>query len=48
MHMNKHIIRNINLLSNYEKFSEKFIEIIISLLLNFFSNYIQIKFYLNS
>ena len=43
MHMNKHTIRNTNLLSNCEKFFKKFVKIIISLLLNFFSDYDQIK-----
>ena len=47
MHMNKHTVRNINLLSNCKKFSEEFIEMIILLLLNFFSNYNQIEFHLN-
>ena len=47
MHINKHTIRNINLLSNCEEFSEKFTEIIILLLLNFFSNYDQIELHLN-
>jgi len=48
MHMNKHTVRNVNLLLNCEKFSEKFTEITILLLLNFFSNYDQIKFYSDS
>ena len=41
--MNKHTIKNINLLSNCEKFSEKFAEITVSLLLN----YNQIEFHSN-
>ena len=48
MHMNKYIIRNINLLSNCEKFSEEFTEMIILSLLNFFSDYNQIKLYSDS
>ena len=48
MHMNKHTVRDINLLSNYEEFFEKFTEIIILLLLNFFSNYDQIELYSDS
>ena len=43
MHMNKHTVRNINLLSNYEKFSEKFTKMTVSSLLNLFSDYDQIK-----
>ena len=48
MHMNKHTVRNINLLSNCEKFSEEFTEMIIFLLLNLFSDYDQIELHLNS
>ena len=48
MYMNKYIIRNTNLLLNCEAFFEKFIEIIILLLLNFFSDYNQMKLHLNS
>jgi hypothetical protein len=45
--MNKHTIRNANLLSNYKKFSEKFAEMTVSSLLNLFSDYDQIELHLN-
>ena len=42
------MIRDINLLSNCKKFSKKFAEIIILLLLNLFSDYDQMKLHSNS
>ena len=43
MNINKVIIKDMNLLSNYEDFTKNFINIIILLLLNFYTNYNQMK-----
>ena len=43
MSMNKIIIRNANLLSNCENFVKDFTSIIMSLLLDFYADYDQIK-----
>ena len=43
MNMNKIIIRNVNLLLNYEDFAENFVSIIVSSLLDFYADYNQIK-----
>ena len=42
MNMNKMIIRDINLSFNVEKFSKEFADMLIALLINFFSDYDQI------
>ena len=42
MNMNEIIIRNVNLLFNVEKFSKKFINMLIMSLIDFFSDYDQI------
>ena len=39
MNINEIIIRNINLLFNVEKFLKKFANMLITLLINFFSDY---------
>ena len=44
MNMNEMIIRDINLFFNVEKFSKKFINMLIISLINFFSDYNQIMF----
>ena len=43
MNMNKVIIRDMNLLLNYEDFTENFISITMSLLLDFYAEYDQMK-----
>ena len=43
MNINKIIIRNANLSSNYEDFVKDFTDIIMSLLLDFYADYNQIK-----
>ena len=45
--INKFIIKDINLFSNYKKFIENFIKIVILLLLDFYINYNQMKLHLN-
>ena len=42
MNMNKVIIRDINLSFNVKKFSKKFADMLIALLINFFFNYDQV------
>ena len=44
MNMNEVIIRDINLSFNVKKFSKKFVNILIMLLIDFFSDYDQITF----
>ena len=44
MNMNEIIIYNVNLSFNVEKFSKKFINMLITFLINFFSDYDQITF----
>ena len=44
ININEIIIRNINLLFNVEKFLKKFVNILITSLINFFSDYNQITF----
>ena len=44
ININEMIIRDINLFFNVEKFSKKFANILITLLINFFFNYNQIMF----
>ena len=41
--MNKIIIKNMNLLSNYEDFMKNFVDMIILSLLDFYADYDQIK-----
>ena len=41
--MNKIIIRNTNLLLNYENFMKDFVSMIMSLLLDFYADYNQMK-----
>ena len=43
MNINKIIIRNANLSSNYENFAENFVSMIMLLLLNFYADYNQMK-----
>ena len=43
MNMNKIIIRNVNLLLNYEDFTKNFTDIIVSSLLDFYADYNQMK-----
>ena len=43
MNMNKVIIKNMNLLSNYKDFVKNFVSMIMSLLLNFYADYDQMK-----
>ena len=43
MNMNKIIIRNANLLLNYEDFAENFADMTVSSLLDFYADYDQMK-----
>ena len=44
MNMNKMIIRDVNLSFNVEKFLKQFVNMLITLLINFFSDYNQVTF----
>ena len=44
MNMNKMIIRDVNLLFNVKRFSKKFVNMLITSLINFFFDYDQIMF----
>ena len=46
--MNWYIVQNTNLLSNVEEFAEKSIEMIVVLLVNFYSEYNQVKLHQKS